>query len=63
MERVGAIERETSGCASLYGIDSYDREFLSNAKAHPALTPKQEAFLRIIEKKVFGKGHDGNAAD
>lgn len=53
-ERVAAIEREISGCASTFGVDSWDKTFLANIRHRETLTTAQAATLHGIELKVFG---------
>lgn len=52
-ERVAKIEAEISGCASLFGVTSWERSFLTSIKNQQSLSVKQEDRLAVIEDKVF----------
>lgn len=55
LERLNRIEREIRGVKSLYGITSWEVEFMARLRTwRGELTAKQEETLRQIEKKVFG---------
>lgn len=58
-ERVARIKKEIKGVASQYGVDSRELEFLDSIAPRATLSEKQEAWLRSIEKKVFGEDDDG----
>ena len=59
-ERVERIEKEISGVASQYGVDSWQLRFLDNIKNwRGPLTENQEKTLSGIEKKVFEETDDG----
>lgn len=53
-ERVAKIEKEISGCASLFGIDSWERNFLQSIAERSWLSEAQERSLIGIEHKIFG---------
>jgi len=58
LERIERIENEIRGVVSLYGITSWEREFLNNGKTRQFMTEKQLDILAGIEKKVFGGNKD-----
>ena len=55
-ERIAKIESEIRGCASLYGVTSWERNFLTSIKTQSSLSAKQQDTLKVIEDKVFGGG-------
>jgi hypothetical protein len=57
-ERVARIQKEISGVASQYGIDSRELGFLESIARRDSLTEKQEDWLKRIEMKVFGEEDD-----
>jgi len=52
-ERVERIQKEISGVASQYDVNSWEQVFLENIKPQRTLSPRQEAKLAEIEHKVF----------
>lgn len=54
-QRLDAIEKETSGVASMYGITSWEKEFMKSLRPLKFGSDKQNAVLGRIEIKVFGK--------
>lgn len=54
MDRVQQILDEIRGVSSLYGVTSWEKEFLNSIKGAASLSAKQEAVLKRIEEKVFG---------
>ena len=52
-DRVQLILDEIEGVASMYGINSWEKEFLQNVQTRSTLTERQEEKLIEIEKKVF----------
>jgi len=52
-ERVQRVLAEIKGCASLYGVDSWDKALLQSVGSRSTLTDNQEKALKRIEEKVF----------
>ena len=51
--RVARIQNEIGHVASLFGVTSWEREFMASVKDRNALSDKQETILKRIEAKVF----------
>lgn len=54
-ERIQRINKEIGGVASLFGITSWEKNFLSSIEKCRSLSDKQEKTLVKIENKVFGE--------
>jgi hypothetical protein len=52
-QRIKRINDECSGVWGQSGVTSWERQRLEEWKDHASLSPKQEAVLVGIEKKVF----------
>lgn len=58
-ERIDRILSEIDGVASLFGVTSWEREFLASVKAQSyPITDRQAKTLLSIEKKVFEEHGD-----
>ncbi len=57
-QRIDRIEKEIRGGASLFGVNSWEKQFMADIKSRQTLTQRQEDVLAGIEKKVFEESGD-----
>lgn len=57
-QRIAAINTECSGVWGQSGVTDWERQRLVEWADRETLSEKQEAVLRQIEEKVFGRGEE-----